>query len=858
MDENNKIRVDISCYSGSSFSSMLLFDTDIFTLAGEEDVYHVYDDMSVDLQADEGYAVFSCYKKGAKSLTVWLTVTDQKAFKQSDLVLLALGTWIKNAASFDNIQFVTKSAAVAKDNTSEDANYPQGVLAMGNYGENAAWVLDNDGTLTISGTGEISTPDGIFDIPWITKVNHIKSIKIKDGITRVSDIAYLPNLTNITFAESVEYFNNLIHCQSLESITVLNPDCEIDIPEEFPLNKIVVYGYTNSTAQAFAYLYNYSFVSLDSESGDNETGDIVASGICGPKASWTLDKDGVLTVSGNGEMADYAWHTSPWYEHCSSIRSVVIENGITSIGNYAFLDCTALTAVSIPDSVNAIGRYAFYECTSLTEVMVPDSVEEIKSYAFKDCSSLSSITIMNPFCILDNYSDVMPAAAVIYGYNNSTAQTYAEKFNRTFVSLGDAAYRIVDSGSCGDNLTWSLDTKSQLTISGEGEMTSVPWSDYCSYIRSIVIETGATNIADYAFADCDAASIITIPESVKSIGRVAFNGCDLLAEITLPSNLTVIDDYTFNGCWSLESIVIPDSVTTIEEYAFSSCYALKSAVLPERLNSISDSMFESCTKLENINIPETVLHIGEKAFYCCKSLQAITIPDSVKTISSYAFFCCESLTSVTVPENVESIEDAAFGGCDQLKTITILNPDCIIGDDEYTINDETVIYCYANSTAQVYAEKYNRTFVILKGDTDFLESEDAVITTDGNICAKVGKTAESLFSQARTGATLVDKNGNALSAEQQVGTGAVLTLADGTEYEIIVPGDVDGDGNISASDARLALRASVGLETYDETSVQYKAAKVKSADTISASDARLILRASVGLDDPNEWFDKIA
>ena len=167
---------------------------------------------------------------------------------------------------------------------------------------------------------------------------------------------------------------------------------------------------------------------------------------------------------------------------------------------------------------------------------------------------------------------------------------------------------------------------------------------------------------------------------------------------------------------------------------------------------------------------------------------------------------------------------------------------------EPTVETEGVMTCTCSVCGATKTE------VIEKLQPAFTESEDAILTDDGNICVNVGKAAESLLAQASDGATLVDKNGNALSAEQQVGTGAVLTLADGTQYEIFVPGDVDGDGNISASDARLALRASVGLETYDETSVQYKAAKVESADKISASDARLILRASVGLEDPKDWL----
>ena len=105
------------------------------------------------------------------------------------------------------------------------------------------------------------------------------------------------------------------------------------------------------------------------------------------ECTWTLDSDGVLTISGNGKMGDYY---TPWVE---SITKVIIENGVTSIGFSAFRDCTPLTSVTIPDSVTSIGDMAFYGCTSLTSVTIPDSVTEIGWYAFEDCTSLTSVTI---------------------------------------------------------------------------------------------------------------------------------------------------------------------------------------------------------------------------------------------------------------------------------------------------------------------------------------------------------------------------------------------------------------------------------------------------------------------------------
>ena len=185
------------------------------------------------------------------------------------------------------------------------------------------------------------------------------------------------------------------------------------------------------------------------------------SGTCGDNLTWTL-VDGVLTISGTGAMDDYTVEErSPWYSGRSEITSVVIENGVTSIGARAFPGCDSLTGVTIPNSVTTIGAMAFIECSSLTSVTIPDSVANIEFYAFAGCNSLTGITI--EAADVEFASDVGFAYGMhtlydengvavgggdwtfdvtIFGYNGSTAQAYAENNAYsdliTFVSLGDA------------------------------------------------------------------------------------------------------------------------------------------------------------------------------------------------------------------------------------------------------------------------------------------------------------------------------------------------------------------------------------------------------------------------------------
>ena len=106
------------------------------------------------------------------------------------------------------------------------------------------------------------------------------------------------------------------------------------------------------------------------------------SGTCGPNLKWYLTDDGVLTISGKGEMYDFS-NTAPW--GYSNIERIIIGDGVTTIGKYAFKDRRSLISVTIRNSVTTIGEYAFDGCSSLTYVTIPNSVTTIGAYAFRGC-----------------------------------------------------------------------------------------------------------------------------------------------------------------------------------------------------------------------------------------------------------------------------------------------------------------------------------------------------------------------------------------------------------------------------------------------------------------------------------------
>lgn len=143
--------------------------------------------------------------------------------------------------------------------------------------------------------------------------------------------------------------------------------------------------------------------------GGSSDADVIASGSCGDNATWRLTENGALTISGTGAMDEFTFDNAtitsdaPWFDHISEITSVVIEDGITSIGAYAFRLCAKITEINFPNSVTSIGKCAFMDCSSLRSVTIPDSVTDIGNQVFCNCTSLTSITFPDSVTSIGHY-----------------------------------------------------------------------------------------------------------------------------------------------------------------------------------------------------------------------------------------------------------------------------------------------------------------------------------------------------------------------------------------------------------------------------------------------------------------------
>ncbi len=316
---------------------------------------------------------------------------------------------------------------------------------------------------------------------------------------------------------------------------------------------------------------------------------------------------------------------APWYNDQKQIKKVVIENGVTSIGQSALWNCTSLTSITIPNSVTSIGDRAFYLCESLTSITIPNSVTSIGTLAFYGCSGLTSITIPNSVRSIGNVAFI--------GCSGLTSIT-VEKGNTKYDSR--------------DNCNAIIETNTNMLIAG-CKITTIPNS--------------VTSIEGDAFHGCSGLTSITIPNSVTSIGMQAFFECSSLTSITIPNSVTSIKSYTFRGCSGLTSITIPNSVTSIGMQAFFECSSLTSVTIPNSVTSIGDDAFGECSSLTSITIPNSVTSIGERAFDGCSGLTSITFERTTPPQIEYAVFDgVNKSIPIYVPANSREAYKKALGG----------------------------------------------------------------------------------------------------------------------------------------------------------------------------------------------------
>ena len=547
----------------------------------------------------------------------------------------------------------------------------------GTYGENIKWILENDGTLTISGTGEMQG-DFWIDAPWLEYNFKITNVVIEEGVTTIGERAFtlcsnlitiiIPasvidivpitpfkgcdNLSDFKVAENNKYYSSLngVLFNKNQTTLIQYPVGKINNEYEIPESVINIDDY------AFALCNNLTSVSIPDNlinigmgvftGCSNLTLVTIGSGVetigeetfmnCNNLVAIEVDEDNEYFSTTNGVLFDKNQTTLIKYPAGKTDNQYDIPDGVVNIEAYAFVNGNKLISASIPESVTTIGPYAFFNCSNLVFIDTSNDVESIGCWAFDNTPWYNSLP-----------DGIIYIAKVLYAY------------------------------------------KGQMPVN-----------------TSIDIQDGILSITGYAFYFCGNMISITLPESLTSIGANAFESCSGLTSIEIPKSVTFIGSNAFRYSPVYKSFPLSDGIIYINDILYACETTHANVEVRAGTVSIADAAFMNRNGLISVTIPNGVVKIGAWAFANCSNLTSISIPESVTDIGKYAFIGCTNLTTFTIPDNVTNIESEAFANCSNLTSITTLNlvPVGVYSSVFGGINKRTCVLKVPSESVELYQE----------------------------------------------------------------------------------------------------------------------------------------------------------
>ncbi len=377
------------------------------------------------------------------------------------------------------------------------------------------------------------------------------------------------------------------------------------------------------------------------------------------------------------------------------------------------------------------------------------------------------------------------------------------------------AAEIVEKGTCGEGLTWTLDESGILTIIGNGKMdgyasssgigwvpSKIPWNDFKKTIKEIVINDGVTSIGEYAFIQLGVQKV-TLGKGLVSIDNNAFYECKDLIKIEIPDNVESIGANAFWGCDSLVSVKFPYSIRSIGTAAFQSCKNILEVDIPNGLTNIGKNAFHSCVNLSKLRLPATIEMIGPDAFNGCQRLtdvqyagdklmwENVTVGAGNDALKSISF-------SLTTPSTA-TLTYNANGGIEPPSPVTVASGSAVtisseklsrrnyeflgwsrtatgavelVGGNSINLSADTTLYAVWKSTATFATE------IILRIDDKAAQVNGATVQNDVAPIIENSRTMlPARFVAEKLGATV---------AWDDVARKVIITGADGTKIEIIV------------------------------------------------------------------------
>lgn len=367
---------------------------------------------------------------------------------------------------------------------------------------------------------------------------------------------------------------------------------------------------------------------------------------------------------GNGSSA--AISTS--YEGNVTIPSFILGYRVVGIG-YRSLRRTSITSVIISEGIETIGTEAFEQCYNLTSVDIPEGIKTIGSEAFKTCSTLETVRI--PGSVMTFYSEVF----------KNCYKLHTVVFEDGISAVGSYMFE-----NC----------SSLVNVDLPNSIYSIDWGAFikCTSLSEIALPQTLSEIASSAFYGCTALASVDIPFGINTIESSVFCGCTGLLSIEIPDGVTSIKSSAFYGCTGLSSIKIPDGVTSVEGSAFSGCTDLLSIEFPNSLVYVGSDAFNNTKWYDNQS--DGIVYIGKIA-YSYKGVMPenshIIIADGTTVISPRAFSSFTNLVEVDIPESVVSIGEGCFYSCNNLAKVRVaITTPLMVSDNTFSNQGNAYLY----------------------------------------------------------------------------------------------------------------------------------------------------------------------
>lgn len=572
-------------------------------------------------------------------------------------------------------------------------------VTSGTVGTGGYWNFSN-GTLTITGSGDIPDFTFLSLAPWKHLQESITAVEIGNGITRIGDDAFSQYhaLQRVSIGTGVQSIGQRAFqlCTALQEVTIPSSVGYIESSAfdncEAMTSLTIENGLVSIGNSAFSD--NYALKSVTIPDSVTTMGSYCFNN-CTSLESLVLG-DGLTAVS------SHAFHG------CKALKTVEFGANLESIGQHAFWECYALTNFSLPDKLKLIDIWAFFHCTSLTELTIPGSVTTIGESAFNGCTGIKNLTIQDGVTTIS--TNAFKGCTGISKLVLPDSVTY----------LGTSAFngcKALETASLGSGLTaigkYAFQDCEALTKVTMGDnVTTIGYEAFygCHALKSINLSEKLVTIEGRAFWVCNSLERISFPESLKTIGEYAFSDCNSLKKLTIPGTVETVGNFAFTGCKNLETVEIEEGVLTIGNGAFQNCSKLgmdldpdsplsfNYVTIPDSVTYLGKQAFSGCTLMEDISLGEGITEIGYHTFNDCKSLDSVLIPDSVVTVGSNVFTGCENLRFVSFGKKVETIGSQQFTGAKLVNSIWFRGDAPVIDDKAFLPITANATYYAGNAT----------------------------------------------------------------------------------------------------------------------------------------------------------------